>query len=52
MLKKYKHLVKPFDANLHQAMFEKPTKEFESGLVCEIVQDGYKFHDRLLGQQW
>ena len=29
-------------------MFEKPTKEFESGLVCEIVQDGYKFHDRLL----
>ena len=29
-------------------MFEKPSKEFEQGIVCEIVQDGYKFHDRLL----
>ena len=47
-VKKIQALGKPFDANLHQAMFEKPTKEFESGLVCEIVQDGYNFHDRLL----
>ena len=37
-----------FDANYHQAMFEKETKEYEEGKVCEIVQEGYKFHDRLL----
>ena len=29
-------------------MFEKETKEYEEGKVCEIVQEGYKFHDRLL----
>ena len=29
-------------------MFEKPTDEFFSGEVCEIVQEGYKFHERLL----
>ena len=29
-------------------MFEKPTSDFENGTVCEIVQDGYTFHDRLL----
>jgi molecular chaperone GrpE len=37
-----------FDANYHQAMFEKETNEFDSGKVCEIVQEGYKFHERLL----
>ena len=47
-IKKIDALGQTFDANLHQAMFEKPTKEFSPGLVCEIVQDGYTFHDRLL----
>ena len=47
-VKKIKAFGEPFDANLHQAMFEKPSKEFENGLVCEIVQDGYMLHDRLL----
>ncbi len=47
-VKKIEALGKPFDANLHQAMFEKPTKDFDVGAVCEIVQDGYMFHDRLL----
>ena len=47
-IKKVDALGKPFDANLHQAMFEKPTDEFFSGEVCEIVQEGYKFHERLL----
>ena len=37
-----------FDANYHQAMFEKETKDYEEGKVCEIVQEGYRFHDRLL----
>ena len=37
-----------FDANFHQAMFEKQSKDYETGKVCEIIQDGYVFHDRLL----
>ena len=47
-VKKIKALGENFDANFHQAMFEKETNEFENGKVCEIVQDGYTFHDRLL----
>lgn len=47
-IKKIIALGETFDANLHQAMFEKPSSDFESGTVCEIVQDGYTFHDRLL----
>ena len=43
-----KALNEEFNANLHQAMFEKETNEFEDGKVCEIVQEGYTFHDRLL----
>lgn len=37
-----------FDANYHQAMFEKETNEYKAGQVCEIVQEGYRFHERLL----
>ena len=47
-VKKIKALGEDFNANFHQAMFEKETNEFEVGKVCEIVQDGYVFHDRLL----
>ena len=45
---KIKALGEDFNANFHQAMFEKETNEFEGGKICEIVQDGYTFHDRLL----
>ena len=47
-VKKIEALGEDFNANFHQAMFEKETNEFEYGKVCEIVQDGYTFHDRLL----
>ena len=47
-VKKIDALGSSFDANLHQAMFEKPSKDYEAGTVCEIVQEGYMFHDRLL----
>ena len=47
-VKKILALGEDFNANFHQAMFEKETNEFEDGKVCEIVQDGYTFHDRLL----
>ena len=47
-VKKIQALGEDFNANFHQAMFEKESNEFEDGKVCEIVQDGYTFHDRLL----
>ena len=47
-VKKINALGEDFNANFHQAMFEKETNDFEVGKVCEIVQDGYTFHDRLL----
>ena len=47
-VKKINALGEDFNANFHQAMFERETNEFEVGKVCEIVQDGYTFHDRLL----
>ena len=47
-VKKIKALGEDFNANFHQAMFEKETNEYQDGKVCEIVQDGYIFHDRLL----
>ena len=47
-VKKINALGEDFNANFHQAMFEKETNEFESGKVCEIVQDGYTLHERLL----
>ena len=37
-----------FDHNIHQAMLEVPTNEFEPGCVCEVLQCGYKIYDRLL----
>lgn len=47
-VKKINAIGEDFDANFHQAMFEKETDQFEVGKVCEIIQDGYTFHDRLL----
>lgn len=47
-VKKINALGEDFDANIHQAMFEKQSKEYKPGQVCEIVQEGYSFHDRLL----
>tara|TARA_B100000579_G_scaffold280632_1_gene232306 strand:+ start:520 stop:1104 length:585 start_codon:yes stop_codon:yes gene_type:complete len=37
-----------FDHNFHQAMLEVPTKDFEPGCICEVLQSGYKIYDRLL----
>ena len=47
-VKKISALGDTFDANFHQAMFEKESNDYETGKVCEIIQDGYVFHDRLL----
>jgi molecular chaperone GrpE len=37
-----------FDANMHQAMFEVPNSGKPAGTVVQVVQVGYKIHDRLL----
>ena len=47
-VRKIDALGEDFDANFHQAMFEKETDDFEERKVCEVVQEGYTFHDRLL----
>ncbi len=38
----------PFDHNLHQAMFEDPNSDQPPGTVIQVIQHGYKIHDRLL----
>jgi len=37
-----------FDHNLHEAMFEVETADAEPGTVVQVVQHGYRIHDRLL----
>jgi molecular chaperone GrpE len=37
-----------FDANFHQAMFEVPDSGKPAGTVVQVLQAGYKIHDRLL----
>ena len=37
-----------FDHNLHEAMFEVETDDKEPGTVVQVIQHGYKIHDRLL----
>ena len=38
-----------FDANLHQAMFEVEVDDpAQIGKIVQVVQDGYRIHDRLL----
>ena len=38
----------PFDPNLHEAMYEVPDSEFPNGSVAQVMQAGYRLHDRLL----
>ena len=37
-----------FDPNLHEAITQEPTEEFESGVVCRVLQTGYKIGDRVI----
>lgn len=36
-----------FDYEVHQAVLQKPS-EFEEGIVCEELQKGYKFQEKLV----
>ena len=37
-----------FDYNVHQAMFEKETNDFDPGTIVEVMQPGWSLHERLL----
>ena len=37
-----------FDSNYHEALFSKEDKSQEEGIVCDIIEEGYKIYDRLL----
>lgn len=38
----------PFNANLHEVMFEIPAADTQPGLILQVVEEGYTIHDRLL----
>ncbi len=37
-----------FDPNWHEALYSKPCEDQENDTICEIIEEGYKIHDRLL----
>jgi len=37
-----------FDPNVHQAVSEQPSNDFEPGSVMNVLQSGFLFHDRVL----
>jgi molecular chaperone GrpE len=37
-----------FDANMHEAMFEVPNSGYPAGSIVQVLQAGYRMHDRLL----
>ena len=47
-IKQISPLGEKFDYNLHQAMFEVPTNDSESGIVVEVSQNGYLLFERLV----
>lgn len=47
-IRKHNPLKEKFDHNLHQALFDIPNEEEESGTILQVVQTGYTLKDRLL----
>jgi molecular chaperone GrpE len=37
-----------FDPNLHQAVMQQPTNDYPVGSVVNVLQQGFKLHDRIL----
>ena len=37
-----------FDPNIHEAVTQQPTNDFEPGQVVDVVQQGFMLHDRVL----
>ena len=50
--KHYVEIIDPlgekFDPNLHEAMFEVPDPQQTAGTVAQVIEVGYRLHDRLL----
>lgn len=38
----------PFDPELHEAVTVQPSEELEEGMVMEVLQKGFRLHDRLI----
>jgi molecular chaperone GrpE len=47
-IKQISPLGEKFDYNFHQAMFEVPTNDSETGVIVEVSQNGYLLYDRLV----
>jgi molecular chaperone GrpE len=47
-IEKIEPMGQKFDPQFHEAMFEVPTADAETGTVMHIVEIGYVIHDRLL----
>ena len=47
-IKRIEPLGEKFDPNWHQAMFEAEVDGAEPGTITQVVQPGYRLHDRLL----
>ena len=41
-------LGEPFDPELHEAMTMQPSSEYDENMVMEVLQKGFRLHDRLL----
>ena len=39
---------KPFDPNLHEAVMQEPSEQYESGTVTAVLQQGYMHGERIL----
>ena len=39
---------KPFDPNMHQAVMQEETDDYEEGIVIKELQKGYMLHERLI----
>ena len=37
-----------FDYEVHQAVMQKPSEDYEEGVVCEELQNGFKLGDTLI----
>jgi molecular chaperone GrpE len=42
------HVGTPFDPALHEALSQVPDPTMDAGCVCQVLQTGYKLHDRLI----
>lgn len=38
----------PFDPNVHEALIQMPSEEYEAGMVAQVVEKGYRLGDRVL----